>query len=83
MKSTCTSSDYGQNMCKVLKKNGIKLYEELCSRGTHCLYIEGEKWQVHNVEKSEKKKRSNNYIQSTCTSSYHEENAQEVPTVYI
>ena len=24
------------------KKNGIKLYE-LCSRGTHCLYIEGEK----------------------------------------
>ena len=21
----------------------IKLYEELCSRGTHCLYIEGEK----------------------------------------
>ena len=25
------------------KKIGIKLYEELCSRGTHCLYIEGEK----------------------------------------
>ena len=26
------------------KKIGIKLYEELCSRGTYCLYIEGEKW---------------------------------------
>ena len=26
------------------KKISIKLYEELCSRGTHCLYIEGEKW---------------------------------------
>ena len=25
------------------KKIGIKLYEDLCSRGTHCLYIEGEK----------------------------------------
>ena len=25
------------------KKIGIKLYEELCSRGTHCLYIETEK----------------------------------------
>ena len=25
------------------KKIGIKLYEELRSQGTHCLYIEGEK----------------------------------------
>ena len=24
-------------------KINIKLYEELCSRGTHCLYIKGEK----------------------------------------
>ena len=43
MKSTCTSSDYGENMCKVRKKISIKL-DELCSRGNHCLYIEGEKW---------------------------------------
>ena len=43
MKSRCTSSDYGENISKVLKKIGIKLYEELCSQGTHCLYIEGEK----------------------------------------
>ena len=41
MKSTCKSSDYGENMCKVSKKISIKLYEELCSRGTHCLYIGG------------------------------------------
>ena len=27
------------------KKIGIKLYEELCSQGTHCLYIEVKKWQ--------------------------------------
>ena len=26
-----------------LKKIGIKLYEELCSQGTHCLYTEGKK----------------------------------------
>ena len=25
------------------KKISIKLHEELCSRDTHCLYIEGEK----------------------------------------
>ena len=25
------------------KKISIKLYEKLCSRGTHCLYIEDEK----------------------------------------
>ena len=26
------------------KKIGIELYEELHSQGTHCLYIEVEKW---------------------------------------
>ena len=31
------------------KKIGIKLYEELRSQGTHCLYIEIDK--VHKVEK--------------------------------
>ena len=50
MESTYTFLDYGKNMCKVSKKIGIKLYEELCSRGTHCLYIESEN-EVHNVEK--------------------------------
>ena len=54
------------------KKIGIKLYEELRSQGTHCLYIEVEKWLSSQSEKSEK--ISNNYIQTTCTSSHHEEN---------
>ena len=26
------------------KKIGTKLYEELCSQGTHCVYIKAEKW---------------------------------------
>ena len=120
------------------KKITIKLYEELCSRGSPCLYIEGEKWlssqcgkkvtknyltiiskphahphttkkmhaKFHNNRyktvrgialtrgtnclyiKGEKrrssqcgksdKKCSNNYIQTTCTSSYHEENICKV-----
>ena len=58
MKSTCTSSDYGENMCKVAKKISIKLYEELCSRGTHCLYIEGEKWLSSQCGKKVKKKNN-------------------------
>ena len=28
---------------QVPKKISIKLYEELCAGGTHCLYIEGKK----------------------------------------
>ena len=35
------------------KKIGIKLYEELCSQGTHCVYIEVEN-EVHKVEKETK-----------------------------
>ena len=38
MKSTYTSSDCGENM-QSSKKISIKLYVELYSRGTHCLYI--------------------------------------------
>ena len=37
------------------KKISIKLYEELCSRGTHCLYIEGAKWLSSQCGKSGKK----------------------------
>ena len=37
------------------KRISIKLYEELCSRGTHYLYIEGEKWLSSQCGKSEKK----------------------------
>ena len=40
---------------KLKKKTGINLYEELCSRGTHCLYIEGEKRLSSQREKTNKK----------------------------
>ena len=47
------------------------------TRGTNCLYIKGEKRRSSQCGKSEKK-CSNNYIQTTCTSSYHEENICKV-----
>ena len=37
------------------KKIGIKLYQELCSQGTHCLYIEGEKRLSSQCGKNDKK----------------------------
>ena len=36
------------------KKIGIKLFEELRSQGTHCLYTEVENYEVHKVEKVSK-----------------------------
>ena len=48
------------------------------TRGTHCLYTEGEKWLSSQCGKSDKK-CSNNYTHHiTCTSSYHEENTRKV-----
>ena len=47
------------------------------TRGTNCLYIKSEKWLSSQCGKSDKK-WSNNYIQTTCTSSYHEENTCKV-----
>ena len=43
MKSTIVMHIYRLHL-QSLKKIGIKLYEQLYSRGTHYLYIEGEKW---------------------------------------
>ena len=64
-----------------LKKIGIKLYEELRSQGTHCLYtsIESEvrKWQSSQSGKCDKN-YSKDYIQTTCTSSDHGENMCKV-----
>ena len=37
------------------KKIGIKLYEELRSQGTHCLYNEVEKWLSSQSGKRDKK----------------------------
>ena len=47
------------------------------TRGTNCLYIKGEKWRSSQCGKSDKK-CSNNYIQTTCTSSYYEKNICKV-----
>ena len=47
------------------------------TRDTHCLYNQGEKWLSWQCRKSDKN-WSNNYVQSTCTSSYHEENTCKV-----
>ena len=47
------------------------------TRDTLCLYNQGEKRLSSRCRKSDKN-RSNNYVQSTCTSSYHEENTCKV-----
>ena len=47
------------------KKISVKLYEELCSRGSHCLYIEDEKMTKFTMWKKNKK----NYL--TITSKPH------------
>ena len=59
------------------KKISIKLYEQLRSQGTYCLFIEIEKWLSSQSGKSDKK-QSDNYIQTTCISSHHEENICKV-----
>ena len=46
---------------------------KLLTTSTHCLYIQDEKWLSSQCRKSDKN-WSNNYVQSTCTSSYHEKN---------
>ena len=47
------------------------------TRDTLCLYNQGEKWLSSQCRKSDKN-WSNNYVKSTCTSSYHEENTCKV-----
>ena len=66
-----------------IRKYSIPNYDEnktvreaALTRGTHSLYTEGEKWLSSQCGKSDKK-YSNNYTQTTCTSSYHEENTQK------
>ena len=49
------------------------------TRGTHCLYIAGEKWLRYLYIAGEKWLSSQcGNIQTTCTSSYHEENTCKV-----
>ena len=44
-----------RNHVQSFKKIGIKSYEELRSQGTHCLYIEVEKWLSSQSGKNDKK----------------------------
>ena len=76
VQSTCTSSYHEENTCKV-SKNWYKTVRVVLTRDTLCLYNQGEKWLSSQCRKSDKN-WSNNYIQSTCTSSYHEENTCKV-----
>ena len=52
------------------------------TRDTHGLYYQGEKWLSWQCQKSNKN-WSNNYVQSTCTSSYHEENTYKVSKQWV
>ena len=42
IQTTCTSAEPGENISS-FKKISIKLYDELQSQATHCLYIWGQK----------------------------------------
>ena len=75
MKSMCTSSDYGENMCKIPKRLVYNCMRS-CAHEVSSVYMLRVKNDIHNVEKV--KKITNNYIQITCTSSYHEENTCKV-----
>ena len=52
------------------------------TRDTLCLYNQGEKWLSSQSRKSDKN-WSNNYVQSICTSSYHEENTCKVSKQWV
>ena len=65
-----THAKFNNNRYKTVR--GVAL-----TRGTNCLYIKDEKWWSSQCEKSDKK-WSNNYIQTICTSSYHEKNICKV-----
>ena len=52
------------------------------TRDTLCLYIQVEKWLSWQCRKSDKN-WSNNYVQSTCTSSYHEKNTCKVSKQWV
>ena len=86
VQSTCTSSYHEENTCKKhMQKTHAKFQNNwyktvrgvALTTSTHCLYIQGEKWLSSQCRKSDKN-WSNNYVQSTCTSSYHEENTCKV-----
>ena len=79
---TCTSSYHVENTCK-FQNNGWKSVRGVAlTRETVCLYNQGEKWLSSQCRKSDKN-WSNNYVQSTCTSSYHQENTCKVSKQWV
>ena len=49
-----------EEIVQSFKKTGIKLYEALCSRGTTCLYIDGENKKKKKIAMREKRKKKKN-----------------------
>ena len=70
-----TQAKFQNNWYKTVR--GVAL-----TRDTLCLYNQGEKWLSSQCRKSDKN-WSNNYVQSTCTSSYHEENTCKVSKQWV
>ena len=70
-----THAKFQSNWYKTVR--GIAL-----TRDTLCLYNQGEKWLSSQCQKSDKN-WSNNYVQSTCTSSYHEKNTCKVSKQWV
>ena len=65
------------------QNNGYKTVRGVAlTRDTLCLYNQGEKWLSSQCRKSDKN-WSNNYVQSTCTSSYHEKNTCKVSKQWV
>ena len=70
-----THAKFQNNWYKTVRGVGLR-------RDTHCLYNQGEKWLSSQCRKSDKN-WSNNYVQSKCTSSYHEENTCKVSKQWV
>ena len=80
VQSTCTSSYHEENTCKVSKQL-VQNCKRSCAH-KRCLYNQGEKWLSSQCRKSDKN-WSNNYVKSTCISSYNEENTCKVSKQWV
>ena len=73
-----THAKFHNNLYKTKKSCAHKRYQLFMYKGWNCLYIKGEKWLSSQCGKRDQKKWSNNYTQTTCTSSYHDGNICKV-----
>ena len=76
IQTTCTSSYHEENPAKFQNDRYKTVRGVALTRGTPCLYIEGEKWLSSQCGSD--KKCSNNYTQTTCISLYREENTCKI-----